>query len=116
MRMQKRRSAGESSAPGNATGRPVIPDGPPEISFDVSSVLFVRFDLLRKLLHADELAQPSAFSELHDAGDLREQGVVLAAPDILARLELRPPLPDQNRPSGHELPAECLDTEPLRVG
>src|SRR5580700_5692926 len=42
--------------------------------------LFARFD-------ADELAETAAIAKHNDAWNLGEQGIILAAPDVLARLE-----------------------------
>src|SRR5262249_28726598 len=52
----------------------------------------------------------------HDAGDLREQGVVLAAADVDAGHEPGPALAHEDRAAVHGLAAERLDAEPLRVG
>src|SRR5438552_4591584 len=53
--------------------------------------------------------------ELHVAVDVREEGVVVAAADVEARLEPRPALPDENAAAGHELAAEALDPEHLGI-
>src|SRR5688572_4783567 len=53
--------------------------------------------------------------ELHLAGDLREQRVILAQADVEAGLVLASALADENRAPGHEVAVEALDAEPLRV-
>src|SRR5947209_8210794 len=67
-------------------------------------------------LDADKLAHPSTIAELHDAGDLREQGVVLAPADVFSGLDFRAALPHDDRSAGNKLPAERLDAKPLRIG
>jgi len=49
----------------------------------------------------------------HDAGNFREQRVILADADIQAGLEFRSTLADENRSSGHQFAAKTLDAEPL---
>src|ERR1051325_8464223 len=63
---------------------------------------------------AYELAVTPLVLELHDAVDEREQRVVLAAADVLARLPLRPALPREDVAAQHALAAELLQAEPLR--
>src|ERR1700690_4458991 len=70
--------------------------------------------LLRRM-DADEFSEMSAVAELDDAGDLREQRVVLAETDVFARLELRAALPYDDRSGGNQLSAETLDAQPLRI-
>src|SRR5688572_3972038 len=53
--------------------------------------------------------------ELHLAGDLREQRVILTQADVEAGLVLASALADENRAAGHEVAVEPLDAEPLRV-
>src|ERR1044071_4799606 len=53
--------------------------------------------------------------ELDDAGDLREQGVVRAPPDVEPGLERRAPLADQDRPSGDELTGKPLHAQHLGI-
>src|ERR1700690_1873017 len=57
----------------------------------------------------------SAAAELDDYGDLGRQGVILAQADMGAGLDARTPLPDNDRSAGHQLPAESLHAEALRV-
>src|SRR5258708_28279049 len=64
---------------------------------------------LRRFFAADELAHAAAVAELDDAGNLGEQRVVLAPTYVLPRLQARAPLPNDDRPSGHHLPAEDLN-------
>src|SRR5829696_3434288 len=64
---------------------------------------------------ADELTLPPLVLELDDAVDEREQRVVLATADVLARLPLRPALPRQDVAAEDDLAAELLQAEPLRV-
>src|SRR5205814_1872787 len=63
----------------------------------------------------DELAA-AAVTEAHDAVGLREQRVVATTPYVVARVEARAALADDDRPRGHELAAADLDPEPLCVG
>src|ERR1051325_10470898 len=63
---------------------------------------------------ADEARTPPPL-ELHVAVDLREECVVVAAADVEPRLEAGAALPDEDAAAGHELPAEALDPEHLRV-
>src|SRR4051812_25283875 len=62
---------------------------------------------------AYELAVTPLVLELHDAVDEREQGVVLAAPDVLARLPLRPALAREDVAAEYALAAELLQSQPL---
>src|SRR5947209_8399275 len=54
-------------------------------------------------LDADKLAHPAAVAELHDAGDLRKQRIVLAPADVLARFDLGAALPHDDRSAGNKL-------------
>src|SRR5207249_5797102 len=54
-------------------------------------------------------------SEPHVAVDLREQRVVRAESDVQARPKSRAALPDENAAARHELAAEPLDAEHLRI-
>src|SRR5512135_1387526 len=51
----------------------------------------------------------------HDAGDLGKQGVVPADTDVPARFKASPPLTDQDAAGGHQLAAETLHSQPLRI-
>src|SRR5215213_5005245 len=66
-------------------------------------------------VYAYELAVTPLVLELHDAVDEREQRVVLAPADVLARLPLRPALAREDVAAEHALAAELLKPEPLRV-
>jgi len=65
--------------------------------------------------NADELAEPPTIAKLHNAWDFRKQGIVLAAPNVLAGFEACPALSHQNRSPGDRLAAEPFHAEPLRV-
>lgn len=47
--------------------------------------------------------------------DFGEEGVVVADPDILALMELRPTLAHDDRARANDFPAEALDAQPLGV-
>ena len=47
--------------------------------------------------NVDRLSMPAPVHKLHRASDLGEKRIVLAAPDVLAGLDLRAALADQNR-------------------
>jgi len=53
--------------------------------------------------------------ELDRAGDLREQRVVLAQPDVQAGTELPAALSDEDRTARHDVAIEPLHAEALRV-
>src|SRR5699024_2541945 len=55
-------------------------------------------------------------AELDGAGGEGEQGVVLAAADVLAGVELGAALADDDLPGADDLATEALDAEALRVG
>ena len=57
-----------------------------------------------------------AARELDDAVDLREQRVVAAAADVLARVDARAALADEDRARGDLLTGEPLHAEPLGLG
>jgi hypothetical protein len=65
--------------------------------------------------NADELAHAAAVAEFNHSGDLGEQRVVLAQTDIGARFDARAALADDDGSTGHQLPAEGFDSEPLRI-
>src|SRR5260370_980309 len=65
--------------------------------------------------HGNKPPVPSLILELHVPGHQRVQRIVLALPNVDARLVLRAALPHQNRSSIHKLPAEALHTQPLAV-
>ena len=66
----------------------------------------------------DDVHGPAAVahSELNRAADQREQRVVAAAADALARVEVRAALPDDDLARVHELAAVTLDAEALGLG
>ena len=63
----------------------------------------------------DDAATPAA-AELDRAGDEGEQGVVTAATDVQAGVEVGAALADDDLAGVDDLAAEALDAEPLRVG
>ena len=63
----------------------------------------------------DEPAPRAVVLELHRAGDLGKQRVVLAEADVEAGLVLAAALADEDRPAGDEVAVGPLDAEPLRV-
>src|ERR1041385_6021195 len=64
---------------------------------------------------ADEFAVPAAVAELNDTGDFGEQRVVLAQAHVLTRLNAGAALPDDDRTAGHQLAAEGLHAQTLRI-
>src|SRR6476469_3935848 len=64
----------------------------------------------------DELAAPPTVLELDDAVDLGEERVVLAQTDVLAGVELRAALADDDRAPRDRLAAERLHAQVLGVG
>src|SRR5580704_1490482 len=73
-----------------------------------------RLSLLSRV-HADEPPVAALILKFHDAGNQREQGVVLTLADIHASLMLGAALPHQNRARIDELSAKPLDAQPLPV-
>src|SRR3989338_4628185 len=71
--------------------------------------------LRRGGVDADARSVGALAFELHHAADLREQGVVAAAPDVEPRVKLGPALAHQDGASRHHLAAEPLHAQPLRV-
>src|SRR5208283_4185584 len=67
-------------------------------------------------LDADELAHAPAVAELHHAGHLGEERVVLAPADIQAGLDLGAALTDDDGTTGDQLSAEDLHAQPLCIG
>jgi len=63
-----------------------------------------------------ELAHLSLVQELDAARDLGEERIVFAPTHVESRLHACAALPHNDRASGHNLPAECLKPQPLRVG
>jgi len=63
----------------------------------------------------DETTLLTSVLKVHDAGDLGEKCVVLAAPDISSGLEPRAALADENGAPGDFFAGESFDSEPLGV-
>jgi hypothetical protein len=63
----------------------------------------------------DESAALTVIFELHLAGDLRKQRVVLAEADVQPGLVLAAALPDENRSARPEVALQPLHAQPLRV-
>ena len=77
-------------------------------------------DLRRQLcstlsINADELPLAPLVFELNKPFDQSEEGIVLAAADVAARLPFRAALASQNVAAEDVLAAEFLQTKPLRV-
>jgi hypothetical protein len=53
--------------------------------------------------------------EAHATADLGEQRMVLAEPDVQARLEAAPLLTHEDRSAWYDIAVVALDAEPLRV-
>src|SRR5882762_419958 len=64
---------------------------------------------------ADVLPHAPAILELHEAVDQGEQRIVPPQPDVVARLEARAALPDQDRAAGDEPAAVPLSPHALGV-
>jgi hypothetical protein len=62
-----------------------------------------------------ELAHLSLVQELDAPRNLGEEGVVFAAADIQPGFYTRATLANDDGAAGHNLPAECLESKPLRV-
>jgi len=72
-------------------------------------------NLLSHWVHADEFSFASLLFVLNNASYKREQSVIGTAANIVAGLELRAALANQDRATRHCLAAESLDAKPLRV-
>src|SRR5215469_15762153 len=66
-------------------------------------------------LNHHELSHRPLVHELDPARDLGKQGIVLAAPDVETGFYPRPPLAHDDRSARNDLPAECLESKPLRI-
>jgi hypothetical protein len=77
--------------------------------YSAATLLFGGYD-------ADELAHPAAIAKFDHARDLRKQRIVFAETDVHTRLNARAALPDNDGSAGHQLSAEGLHAEALRVG
>ena len=62
-----------------------------------------------------ELAHRSAVFEYDFAADLGKKGAVFPATNVEAGLYAGAALANDDRPAGHDLATECLETEALRV-
>src|SRR5258708_18055166 len=65
--------------------------------------------------NTDELALAAAVAEFDHAGDFGKQGVVLASSDVVAGLHAGAALAHDDRAPRHQLPAEGLHPQPLRI-
>ena len=54
--------------------------------------------------------------KLHDAGDLGEERVVLAQPNVITGLQFRSALANQDGAAGDQLPVKPLHAQPLGIG
>src|SRR6185436_14691914 len=81
--------------------------------FDVN-VDFVYKQLFERL-NRDHSAVRAVILELHAAGDLGEDRVVLPDPRVQPWAEPTPALADDDRAAGHDVAVVRLDAEPLRV-
>ena len=62
-----------------------------------------------------ELAHLSLVQELDASRDFGKQSIVFAAADVQPRFHTSAALPHDDRPAGHDLTAESLESQPLRV-
>ena len=65
--------------------------------------------------HADDPAPRAVVLEPYSTAYFGEERVVLAQTDVETGTEPLSPLPDQDRPAGHEVAIVALDTQSLRV-
>jgi hypothetical protein len=73
-------------------------------------------DLLRFYgLDHHELAHGSFVHELDPARDLGKESVVFTPADIEPGFHARAALPHNDGSTGHDLPAKCLESKPLRI-
>lgn len=63
----------------------------------------------------DEASHVAAIDESNYAVHLGKKSVVLAATDVLARLQTRAALAHDDRPASHKLSAESLYSKSLRI-
>src|SRR5215218_3663723 len=66
-------------------------------------------------MNRNEPAALTVIFELHLAGDLRKQRVVLAEADVQSGLVLPAALTHENRAAAHEVALEALHAKPLRI-
>src|SRR6266850_2863854 len=62
-----------------------------------------------------ELALAAAVHEFDHAADFGKQGIVFAAADVQPGLDAGAALANDDSAAGHKLPAESLDSQPLRI-
>src|SRR6202034_92813 len=74
----------------------------------IAGELFARF-------YTDELAEAAAIAKHDNAENFRKQGIVLAAPNVLAGLVGGATLPHQNGAAGHGFAAKGLHAQPLGI-
>src|SRR5687767_11444550 len=70
------------------------------------------------LFYGDDGDLPAVLAVVFEADlavDLREQGVILAQPDVEPGLEAASLLPHENRAARHEVAVVTLDAETLRI-
>ena len=63
----------------------------------------------------NKLAHPTPIAEFHDARDARVKGMVLTDTDVLARVDFRAALPEDNRTTRYQLATKLLYTQSLRL-
>src|SRR5437762_11500442 len=63
-----------------------------------------------------ELAHRALIHELDAARNFGEERVVFASTDVQPRFHAGAALSHDDGPAGHNLPAKCLEPQPLRVG
>src|SRR6202035_4502388 len=104
---QKPRPEGEAEAASESSPRPlkrdaVYPDG---------------LELLHDFHRLDhyELPHRALVQELDASRDLGKKRVVLTATHVEPRFHAGAPLPHDDGAAGHDLSAECLESQPLRV-
>src|SRR5882762_8547621 len=73
----------------------------------------LRFDSLG--LDHHKLPHRSLVEELDAPGDLGEESIVFAAPNVQSGLHPRAALADDDRAARHQLSAKSLEAKPLRV-
>src|SRR3984957_1075292 len=66
-------------------------------------------------LNHHKLAHRTFVQEFNPASNLGEQSVVLAAAYVQSGLYASAALPDDNRSTGDDLPAECFESQPLGI-
>jgi hypothetical protein len=103
----------------DAEDEPIVPDrqgqttGPNRVLRAEARFKLCCFEYQR--LDGNELAKLSTIHELHVAIALCEQGIVLAAPNVQARLNARAALADDDGASGHKLTTESFHSKPLCI-